>query len=455
MPAGPHIPSTFLVTGPVGRAVWSLAWPTILTNVLQTSYGFVNLIFVGSLGKASIAAVAFANSALFWQFAALLGVMVGNTALVSRSTGAGNPKDAEIATRQSLLLALAGAVLTAVPMILLHQGILSVLGAEPQVITIAAPYLNVCLYASPLFFLSMVLASSLRGIGDTRTPLIAMGVQVALNVLGDWVLIFGVGPFPALGVTGAAWATLFSRVASLAVLGLLFTRTPLAGALRGPYRVDWGWMKRILNIGLPATAQAVLRTTGSSVYQGIVARTVEGTTAVAALSIGIQAESLAFMPGFAFGVAATAMVGQNLGAGQPARARRAGWLSMVQGMIIMSAMGVLFFLLAQPFSRLISQEADVVALGAAYLMINAPSEPFLAMAMVLTGALNGAGQTRVPAVLTFLSLWVLRLPMTWLLALHLSMGATGAWISMAVTTGLGGLFTAAYYKWGRWAATRV
>lgn len=207
---------------------------------------------------------------------------------------------------------------------------------------------------------------------------------------------------------------------------------------------------------MPAAVQALLRTVGYSVYYGIIGRAVEGTAAVAALTVGVQAESLAFMPGFAFSIAATSMVGQNLGANQPQRAEHSGWVSAGQGAVVMGLMGATFFVYAEQFARLFTDSPEVIALAALYLKINAVSEPFLALGMILTGALQGSGETRLPAVITFISMWLIRIPLTWLLALSpMGFGAVGGWVGMAVTTIIGGLLTTAYFKWGAWRGIQV
>lgn len=453
---GEQPPVNLLTDGSVWRAVWFLAWPTVLTNVLQTTYGFVDMIFVGRIGPTAIAAVGFGQVVLFLQFSGLIGVSVGTTALVARFYGANTRAEADHATRQSIILAVIGSVLTAAPLILLSQPILRLLNAQPDVLPLSSGYLNIILYSSPLLFVLVIITGAFRGAGDVRTPLYIMAVATVINIFGDWLLIFGIGPFPRLGVSGAAWATVISRAVAVALALRYLARSPLAGSLGAGWCPDYHWFGRILRIGVPAAVQALLRTVGFSVYYGIIGRTVEGTAAVAALTVGVQAESLAFMPGFAFSIAATSMVGQNLGANQPRRAEHSGWVSAGQGALIMGLMGAAFFVYAEQFARLFTDAPEVVALAALYLKINAISEPFLALGMILTGALQGAGETRLPAVITFISMWLIRIPLTWLLALSpMGFGAVGGWVGMAATTIIGGLLTTAYFKWGSWRGVQV
>jgi len=295
-----------------------------------------------------------------------------------------------------------------------------------------------------------VLSGIFRGLGDMRTPLIIMIVTTVIGLLFDWLLIFGVGPFPRLGVAGAGMATDFSRIAAMVLFFIYLPKSHLKTVVQGSWRPHWNWFARILNIGTPAGVQGLLRTGASVAYFSVLGLTPEGTYAIAALTIGLRMEALAFMPGAAFGTAATAMVGQNLGARQPERAERAAWASAWQGIIIMGVVGTCFIAFAYPISRLFTTDQRVLPLAAQYLMINGISEPFFALAMVLTGALQGAGETRLPTAATIATNWAIRLPLTYYLAITLGMGALGAWISMSGTSILLGFATLAVFKWSRW-----
>jgi len=454
--AGGGQPTVNLLTaGSIWRGVWFLAWPTIISNVLQTAYGFINMVFLGRIGTAAQAAAGLADNVLFLQFAAPLGISVGTTALVARFYGAGTRADANIATRQSVILACATAFLTALPLVLLRRPILLALGARPDVLPQASAYMAIMLLASPLMFALFIITSAFRGAGDARTPLYIMLVATSVNVAGDYLLILGRGPFPTLGVIGAAYSTVISRTIALALAVGFLARSPLAASLQGPWRPDYSWFARILRIGVAATFQTVLRTGGSAVYYAIISRTPQATAAIAALTIGLRSEAIAFMPGLAFSTAATSLVGQNLGASRPDRAERSGWVSSGQGAAVMAVMGAAFFLFSKQIAHLFTRQPQEAYLTIWYLKINAVSEPFLALAMILTGALQGAGQTRVPALITLLTMWIIRVPLTWWLALGTSYGAIGGWISMSTTTIIGGLVAAAYFKWGRWRSIPV
>jgi len=199
----------------------------------------------------------------------------------------------------------------------------------------------------------------------------------------------------------------------------------------------------------------VIRTLGMMSFTGMLAHTVEGASGVAAAQIGIRAESIAFMPGFGYSVAASALVGQSLGARDPRRAERCGWAATWQAVTVMSIMAVLFFTLARWFPTLFTQDPAVRYLAADYLRVNAWCEPFLALGMVLTGALQGAGDTVRPTFITLVTMWIARIPLGVWLMFTLHQNTHGAWVVMCATTIVGGLMTAALFRSGAWKKIKV
>ena len=190
-------------------------------------------------------------------------------------------------------------------------------------------------------------------------------------------------------------------------------------------------------------------------FTAVLARSADATVAVAALTIGLTSESIAFMPGFGFSVAASTLAGQNLGAKRPDRAERAAWISLHQGTIVMVVMGIVFFVFANQFAHIFTHDPAVVRLAVIYLRISALAEPFLALGMILTGALNGAGDTKLPAVAGVITMWGLRLPLAYALAIKCGYGAVGSWWAMALSTIVMGIASWGLFKMGRWKLARV
>jgi putative MATE family efflux protein len=257
-------------------------------------------------------------------------------------------------------------------------------------------------------------------------------------------------------VRGAATAFACSLFVGLVLYLIALRKSPLGAALQYEHlrlKPDWAW--RIFRIGLPAAGQAVIRQLGMMSFTGMLARTVEGTASVAALQIGIRAESIAFMPGFGYSVAAATLVGQNLGARDPKRAEHSAWAATYQAILAMSVMAAVFFTLAHILAGAFTSDASVRFLGADYLRVNAICEPFLALGMVLTGALQGAGDTVRPTYITLFTMWVLRMPLGYLLIFVLHLNTHGAWISMSITTIVGGLMTVVLFRAGTWKRIKV
>lgn len=453
-PKEPSRPAS-ITEGALSRAVWDLAWPTVMTNLLWSGTGLINMVFVGQLGKDALAVVGRSEQIMFLLMSIITSVSVGSSALVARFIGAGDLKDAETASRQSLLMSVLGGLLASVLLVALGPLILWSMNARGAELESGSKYLYILALVQVQVFLMIVIGSLYRGIGDTRTPMYIMVAVNVLQVFFDWVLIFGVGFFPRYGVLGAAYSWLISRTVGVILTIYFLYRSPLHRALRGSWKPEWDWYRRIWAIGIPTAVQQTLRTTGGMIFIGILGRLPNGTAAVATLTVGMRIESLAFMPGFGYSMAAMTLVGQNLGAKQPERAEQAGWFCSWQAMGIMTLVGAAFLIFPEPIIRFFTHDPDVIPLGIGYLRANGFSQPLLALGIALSGALQGAGETRLPAWLTFLTMWFLRVPLTYLFSVLLNGGAMAAWVVMAFTNAMYGLLITGYFKRGTWKTKEV
>jgi len=443
-------------------AVWSLAWPSVTTMLLQTVNSLLDVFFVGHLPNSAqaLAAAGGGGGVTFLLVSLSMGVSVGTTALVARFTGAGDHESAVEATGQSITLSMLLGVAFCVAGYLFRQPIVALMldaHRSPEAARLCVRFLEMALMGTVALFIMNALVGAFRGLGDTRTPLVITSATVATHITGNLLFINGNLGMPRLGVAGAGLALALSMIVGLVLYVAAVARRPvLSGALHPRhlrFRPDWAW--RILRVGIPAAVQAVIRTLGMMSFTGMIAHTLEGASGVAAMQIGIRAESIAFMPGFGYSVAASALVGQSLGARDTRRAEQYGLAAMWQGVAVMSLMAVIFFTFAVPIPRLITHDAAVCALAADYLRINAFCEPFLALGMVLTGALQGAGDTVRPTFITIFTMWIVRVPLGMLLMFGLHQNTHGAWIVMCTTTVLGGMMTAALFKSGAWKRIKV
>ena len=409
----------------------------------------------GTLGSDALAAVGVAGQLMFLMFSVGMSISIGATALVARFAGARQTDEATVAANQSVWIAGIASLLCLALMLPLRGVLVAQMHLSAPAAALCVSYLTLTILGVPFLFLMLILGGVYRGLGDTVTPLLVMiGVNI-IHLGGDFLLIFGKAGFPKLGLPGGALALLCSQVVG-AVLYLLFLRrSPVAGLLTRKRHLEMEWARRILNIGIPAALQNISRVVSLLLFTGVLARTPDATAGVAALTIGLTSESIAFMPGFAFSTAASTLTGQNLGAGNPDRAERAAWAALGQGLAIMCLMGAVFFVFAQQFAQFFTHDPKVVPLAVSYLRISALAEPFLAFGMILTGALNGAGDTKAPAWASAVTMWGVRLPLAILLAQVWHFGAVGAWWAMAASTILGGVAAYGLFKWGRWKTVKV
>lgn len=432
-----------------------LAVPIIAENLFQTMLGVVDMLMVSRLGAAAIAGVGTALQIMFLVFAALSAVTVGTTVLVARFTGARQPEEASHAAKQSLMLGVAlAAVITLIGHFFSHS-VIAVLGAAPAVVQTGGDYLDVVAQMAIFMVLQLVCAGALRGAGDTRTPMIVTGLVNIINVIVAYTLIFGHFGFPALGVLGSAWGASVARAIGAAILlGLLFSgrrRVRIAG--RAGWRPDGDVMKRVLKIGLPSMIEQTLMSGGALLYSVIVIGM--GTAVYAAQRITFNALSISFMPGMGFGMAATTMTGQSLGAGRPDLARRSAWIAVRMAALWMGTMGVGLFIFGNQIMRLFTNDPTIISVGTAALRVIALSQPFQALGQVMAGALRGAGDTRFPMYATGLSVWLIRLPFGVLFGPVLGWGLAGVYISNVMDAAARAAANYLRFRAGNWQKLRV
>jgi putative MATE family efflux protein len=434
-----------------GGALWHtlrrVALPAVAANLLMTTFHTVDTYWISrTLGAQALAA---ATSAIFWIWLVISAgemVSIGLDAVAARRHGERRPGEAARAAGDGLLLALGLGALVALAVPWLLPGLFAVMHTSPEVSAIGRAYLGTYLVGTPLLFGFFAVDAAFRAKGDTRTPLQLLVVTTALALLLDPLLIRGAGPVPALGVRGAALATLVPRaVGFVAGAWLLHRRGMLA--LAWP---RWAVMGAIARIGAPAAATGVAF---SAIYVLLTRITTQfGTPALAALGLGFRVEGVVYVVSVGVGAAVAAIVGQSLGAGDVRRAQRAGWL----GTLAVSGVGVLMAIVSlaipEPLAALFSDDPAVVAEAARYLRIAAFSQLFLGAEVVLESAMGGAGWTVAPMVASTV-ITLLRLPVgAWAAA---RWGVTGVWVTLAVTAAARGLLMMGLWAWGRWRRSAV
>ncbi len=436
------------------RALSRLAWPAVVATGAQATFAIADAIYVGRwLGTASLAAVSTAAFVL-WSLGALTGsVSIGVSALLARRVGEGEAAKAETVVRQGVLLAVVGSVLIAFIGWPLAPGFFQLMGVDPEVAGQGATYLRVLFAGSVSLFAFQVAEAVFRGVGDTKTPLKLLLASVAANLFLDPVLILGLGPFPELGVAGAALASVVARggVALVAVVLLVrrgLLKTPDLEAWR-PHLKTW---RALLRIGVPASANGVFF---CAVYMILARITADfGTPVIAALGVGHKGEAPCYFVALGISLAVAPLVGQSLGAGRPDRAEAAAWLAVRVACAWGVVWTVVLFTLPRFLSAAFLDDPEVIRVSSRYLVIMGFSQILMCVEVVLDGAFAGAGDT-LPPLLIGLPLTAARIPLAWYLAHSAGLGADGIWIAITVSTMAKGLLLALWFRRGRWKLREV
>lgn len=444
-----------LATGSLMKAIWSMSWPLMVTTVSSSLVGLADMHVSGYLGSKSQAAVGVSEQVLFILMIFIMSTGVGTQALVSRATGAEDQEEAARATGQSLIFAvLMGLTLLIAAKLGAHK-IAAVFNRSEEVAAICASYLSIySLYLIP-FSLLNIINSAFRAIGDSRTTLIIMLVSTTINIAGDYLTVLHNWPAANLGVAGVAWSGVIGTSAGALVALAFLLRSPLKGCTNYMFGFLWPVLNRIIKIGIPAALQRLGWGLSTFVIFFILRCLEHPTEALAAWTIGIRIEGLVFMPLMALSLAVASIVGQNLGAKQEERAFKAGWHVTVIGVVMMFTACSLLFIFAHQLSDVMTKDTTTADITASYIQYNAICGPFLALAMVLGSALQGAGDTKTPMYISYISNWAIRLPVAFFLAITLKMGPDGAWLSMTLSVAVMGILTALRYQSRAWLQTKI
>ncbi len=420
-----------MTRGSLLRQTVYLSWPIVATSLLQVAVGIADIKMVGLLGPEPIAAVGMARSVIFTLVALVFAVSTGVQVLVAQYSGRGDEVTADRVVKQGLVAAtvITLAVITPVGVIF-SESILRLLGANQQVLVHGTPYLQI-MFAGMLFLvLSFVIVAALQGAGDTLTPLILLLVANVLNIILNYLLIFGVGPFPRLGVPGAAVAAIVARtLTTLAGLVVLMSgRFAVSLRMRSSWALRWELIGKIFYLGIPAAIQGFTRNIAFMLIIKILWLTAAGVYAISAWTVAGQIRAVTIMVGLAFMAAATTAVGQNVGANNYQRAQSAGWLSakLAAGLSVGAALG--YALLARVLMQLFTDDSRVIAVGVQALVVLAISEPLLTAGMSLSGSLRGAGDTYMPLYVSLICTSVLAPLAAFVLAIWLGLDTLGVWI---------------------------
>jgi len=441
-------------TGSLNRAILLLAVPMVLEMVLESLFAVVDVFWVGRLGANAVATVGLTESLLSLIFAVCIGLSMSTTAMVARRIGEKDPKGAAVAGVQAIVLGLITSVAIGIPCFIYAPQLLRLMGASNDIVTMGGGYARIALGGSGAILLLFLNNAIFRGAGDAAIAMRLLWVSNLINLVLDPCLIFGWGPFPRLGVTGAALATFTGR--SIGV-GYQFYRllrgTERIRILRRQLRVNWSVLLRLLRVSLTGILQFAIAHTSWIGLVRIVS--IFGASALAGYTIAIRIVVFAILPSWGLSNAAATLVGQNLGAGKPERAEQAVWRTGLYNMLFLGSLGIFFVFFAEPIVRLFTQDAAVVPLAATCLRIVSYGNIGYAYAMVMLQAFNGAGDTVTPTIVNFFGFWLLEIPLAYWLAISMRLQSNGVFYSIVIAEGSIAVASAVLFKRGKWKAQKI
>jgi putative MATE family efflux protein len=441
-------------TGSINRAILLLAIPMILEMVLESLFAVVDVFWVGRLGADAVATVGLTESLLSLVFAVGLGLSLSTTAMVARRIGEKDPAAAAVAGVQAIILGLTVSVLVGVPCLFYAPKLLELMGASPQIIRVGSGYARIALAGGGVIMMLFLNNAIFRGAGDAAIAMRLLWVSNIINLVLDPCLIFGWGPFPKLGVTGAALATFTGRsIGVLYQFYRLLRGTERIRILTSQMRIHFQVLLRLLRVSLTGILQFAIAHTSWIGLVRIVS--VFGSAALAGYTIAIRILIFVILPSWGLSNAAATLVGQNLGAKHPERAQISVWRTGFYNMLFLGTIGVFFLLFATPVIRLFTNDPVVVPLAATCLRILSYGNIGYAYGMVMLQAFNGAGDTVTPTIVHFFGFWVLEIPLAYSLALPAHMRANGVYISIVVAEAAIAAAGILLFRRGRWKGQQI
>jgi putative MATE family efflux protein len=441
-------------TGSLNRAIILLAIPMVLEMVLESLFAVVDVFWVGRLGADAVATVGLTESLLSLIFAIGLGLSLSTTAMVARRIGEKDPAGAAVAGVQAIAIGLVTSAIIGIPSLFYAPDLLRLMGASPQVIAVGSSYARIALGGGGAIMLLFLNNAIFRGAGDAAIAMRLLWVSNIINLILDPCLIFGWGPFPKLGVTGAAVATLTGRsIGVLYQFYRLLRGTERIRILRRQIHINLQVLMRLLRVSLTGILQFAIAHTSWIGLVRIVS--IFGSAALAGYTIAIRILIFIIMPSWGLSNAAATLVGQNLGAKQPERAQISVWRTGFYNMLFLGAIGIFFLFFATPAVRLFTQDPAVVPLASACLRILSYGNIGYAYGMVMLQAFNGAGDTVTPTIVNFFGFWILEIPLAYFLAISMRMEANGVYISIVIAECAIAAAGILLFRRGKWKGQKI
>lgn len=436
--------------GRIFSSLIKLSAPIILANLLQTAYQLIDTFWLGRLGANAVAAVSVSFPILMLVISIGAGLTLAGTVLVSQYKGANDQKMVDYISSQNVFLIFLLSICLSLGGYFLSGPLMHLIGAGPDIIEDSISYFKISSLGFVFIFMFFIFQSLMRGIGNVMLPVYVVLSTVLLNLLLDPLFIYGYGPIPAFGISGAAVASVFTQAIS-GFIGMYILFKGKSGI-----QIRWESMKlkseavgKIMKLGVPSSIEQSTRATGMILMIALVASF--GSHVVASYGIGARILSFVVVPALGFAIATTSLIGQNIGAGKLDRAEKVANLSNKIGFYGLSAIGLIFFLFAEHLTAFfVPNEAKVIEDGALFIKIMAPSFGLMGIQQIMNGVFNGAGYTKASMLISILGLWIIRFPLAYLLSNNTSLGFVGIWWSFPISNLITAIVAFVYFKMGRW-----
>ncbi|MBL7802124.1 MAG: MATE family efflux transporter [Saprospiraceae bacterium] len=441
-------------SGSIDRAIVLLSIPMILEMMMESLFAVVDAFFVGRIGTEAVATVGVTETVLTLIYSIAIGLSAAATATVSRRIGEGDREAAARAGAQTILIALALSVVIAIPGYLFAHDILRLMSKDPGVAEHGASFTRLLLTANLPILLLWMLNGIFRGAGDAATAMRALWIANAVNIVLCPLFIFGWGPFPELGVLGSGVATTIGRSAGVAYqLWQLFRVGRIVRLKWAHFRPHFEVLGRLVRVGAGGTGQYLIGSCSWIFMIYILGQ--EGKDVQAGYTIAIRLMIFSLLPAWGMANAAATLVGQNLGAGHPERAEKSAWRAGYFNMIFLAIIGTIYLFASPLFIRIFTDVPEAIHAGSLALRIMAAGYVFYGYGMILSQAINGAGDTRTPTLINFVCFWLLEMPLAWLLALYFDWGQVGVYISIVVAETVLAILSMWVFRRGKWKLAQV
>lgn len=441
-------------TGSIDRAIFLLSVPMVLEMLMEGLFALVDIFFVAKLGKEAAATIGLTEVIMTQMIALALGLSMAITAMVARRIGEKDDEGACVAAMQAIFIGVIVCAAIAVVFFFTADDLLRLMGGSPELVSIGSGYTRILLTGSSTLFFLFLLNAIFRGAGDAAVAMRTLWLANGINIILDPMLIFGIGPFPELGIEGAAIATTIGRGIGVGYQVYHLVNGKNRIHLR---RHHFKWVGNIVLRLIKVSSTGVLQYIIATASWLFIARIIAlfGDAAVAGYSIGIRIIIFSILPAWGMASAASTLVGQNLGAGKPDRAEKSVWRSAFFNMIFLTGISVVFILSAPFLISLFTAEPDVVQQGILCLRVICLGYIFYAYGMVIGQAFNGAGDTVTPTLINFVAFWLVQIPLSYLLARHFGWGTEGVYWAIAISESLLALIAVVVFRRGKWKTVTI